>query len=84
MARTTSSGPPRDDGDVKRKMREDFLLLMRAQTLLPAPTKALLKFMPRPEDEAPPAHWSTSSAGSATRAPSGRRATRRGSPSGRF
>ena len=51
-------GPPRDDGDVKRKMREDFLLLMRAQTLLPAPTKALLKFYAKAWDEAPPAHWS--------------------------
>ena len=51
-------GPPRDDGDVKRKMREDFLLLLRAQPLLPAPTKALLKFYAKAWDEAPPAHWS--------------------------
>ena len=51
-------GPPRDPDDLRQKMRDDFLLLMRAQTLLPAPTKALLKFYAKAWDEAPPAHWS--------------------------
>ena len=51
-------GPPPDPDDVKRKMRADFILLMRAQTLLPAPTRALLKFYAKAWDEAPPAHWS--------------------------
>ena len=49
---------PRDDGELRQKMRDDFLLLMRAQSLLPAPTKALLKFYAKAWDEAPPAHWS--------------------------
>ena len=51
-------GPPPDPDDLRQKMRDDFLLLMRAQTLLPAPTKALLKFYAKAWDEAPPAHWS--------------------------
>ena len=51
-------GPPRDEADLREKMRADFILLMRAQTLLPAPTKALLKFYAKAWDEAPPAHWS--------------------------
>ena len=51
-------GPPRDEGQLRQKMRADFILLMRAQTLLPAPTKALLKFYAKAWDEAPPAHWS--------------------------
>ena len=51
-------GPPADPDDLRQKMRDDFLLLMRAQTLLPAPTKALLKFYAKAWDEAPPAHWS--------------------------
>ena len=51
-----------------RRCARTFLLLMRAQTLLPAPTKALLKFYAKAWDEAPPAHWSDVIAGSATRA----------------
>ncbi len=51
-------GPPADPDDLREKMRADFILLMRAQTLLPAPTKALLKFYAKAWDEAPPAHWS--------------------------
>ena len=51
-------GPPADEGELREKMRADFILLMRAQTLLPAPTKALLKFYAKAWDEAPPAHWS--------------------------
>ena len=51
-------GPPANPDDLREKMRADFILLMRAQTLLPAPTKALLKFYAKAWDEAPPAHWS--------------------------
>ena len=57
MARTTSSARRRIRMICARRCARTFLL-MRAQTLLPAPTKALLKFYAKAWDEAPPAHWS--------------------------
>lgn len=41
----------------QKKMGEDFLLLMRGQTFLPAATKSMLKFMQKSWQNAMPSHW---------------------------